>query len=66
MPGPPRQMGVTWSNHLKPESNEYKVQIAREVEQGDPPTARLKTDWRERAEDVVWTILNSPEFVFVP
>ncbi len=66
MPGPPRQMGVTWSNHLKPDSNEIKVEIAREVEQGDPPTARLTADWRERAEDVVWTILNSPEFVFVP
>jgi len=66
MPGPPRQMGVTWSNHLKPDSNEIKVEIAREVEQGDPATARLTADWRERAEDVVWTILNSPEFVFVP
>jgi hypothetical protein len=66
MPGPPRQTGVTWSNHLKPESNEFKVQLAREVEQGDPPTARLTADWRERAEDVIWTILNSPEFVFVP
>jgi hypothetical protein len=66
MPGPPRQMGITWSNHLKPESNEIKVEIAREVEKGDPPTARLTADWRERAEDVVWTILNSPEFVFVP
>ena len=42
------------------------VEIAREVEQGDVPTARLTADWRERAEDVVWTILNSPEFVFVP
>ncbi len=66
MPGPPRQMGVTWSNHLKPDSNEIKVELAREVEQGDPPTVRLTADWRERAEDVVWTILNSPEFVFVP
>jgi hypothetical protein len=66
IPGPPREMGVTWSNHLKPEANEFKMQIAREVEQGDPPTARLVADWRERAEDVVWTIVNSPEFVFVP
>jgi len=66
MPAPPRQAGVTWSNHLKPASNEVKVQLAREVEEGDPATERLTADWRERAEDVVWAILNSPEFVFVP
>lgn len=28
--------------------------------------ARLDTDWRERMEDMVWVLLNSPEFVHVP
>ena len=33
---------------------------------GDPPTTRLEADWRERMEDMVWALVNSPEFVFVP
>jgi hypothetical protein len=37
--------------------------MARE---GDPPTTRLEADWRERMEDMVWALVNSPEFVFIP
>ena len=33
---------------------------------GDPPTARLELDWRERLEDMVWSLINSPEFIFLP
>jgi hypothetical protein len=33
---------------------------------GDPPTARLDANWRGRAEDVLWSMLNAPEFLFVP
>jgi hypothetical protein len=33
---------------------------------GDPPTALLAADWRERMEDMVYALVNSPEFVFVP
>jgi hypothetical protein len=59
-------LGVSWSNHLKPEASDRKIALAHELQQGDPPTRRLTADWRERAEDFVWTLLNSPEFVFVP
>ncbi len=65
-PLPPRNIGVTWSNHLKPEASDRKLALAKELERGDPPTQRLRADWRERAEDMVWTLINSPEFVFVP
>ena len=65
-PLPPRNTGVTWSNHLKPEASDRKLALAKELEAGDPPTKRLQPDWRERAEDLLWTLINSPEFVFVP
>ncbi|HUE74809.1 MAG TPA: DUF1553 domain-containing protein [Pirellulaceae bacterium] len=65
-PGPYKRDGVAWSNHLKPESSDIKIRFAKEVEKGDPPTTRLTADWRERAEDVVWALVNSPEFVWLP
>lgn len=57
---------VSWSNHLSSRANEIKVELQRIVEKGDPPTSRLEADWRERLEDMLWTVMNSPEFVFVP
>lgn len=69
-PGPrptqPKRDGVSWSNHLHPQANEVRVQRQEQVEQGDPPTTLLTADWRQRAEDLVWAVMNSPEFVFVP
>jgi hypothetical protein len=57
---------VSWSNHLNPEATRIKQQLEREARAGDEPTARLAPAWRERMEDAVWALLNSPEFVFVP
>lgn len=65
-PGPPPATGVSWSNHLKPEASDRKLALANELERGDPPTQRLTPDWRERAEDFVWSLINSPEFLFIP
>ncbi|MEX2175725.1 MAG: DUF1553 domain-containing protein [Pirellulaceae bacterium] len=69
-PGPrptwPKRDGVSWSNHLQSESNAIRLAWQKEVEKGDPPTTQLAADWRERAEDLVWTLLNSPEFVWIP
>lgn len=59
-------LGVAWTNHLIPEANDRKIALKHELDRGDPPTQRLVANWRERAEDVVWTLLNSPEFVFMP
>ena len=66
MPKQPARDGVSWSNHLHPQANEVRVQRQIEVEKGDPPTTLLVDDWRSRAEDLVWAVMNSPEFVFVP
>ena len=62
----PQTTLVSWSNHLDPESNEVKVTQEAEVRRGDPPTQRLEKDWRERMEDMLWAIMNSPEFVILP
>lgn len=57
---------VSWSNHLSPEATETMLRLEKAAQAGDPPTRRLTREWRERLEDVVWALVNSPEFVFVP
>ncbi len=61
---PPRY--VSWSNHLTEEANVIKRQREAEARRGDPPTDRLAEPWRRRLEDVLWTMLNAPEFLFMP
>jgi hypothetical protein len=62
----PRAIGVSWSNHLTNEADEAKRELARIAALGDPRTGRLEADWRERAEDLVWSLFNTPEFIFTP
>lgn len=57
---------VSWSNHLSPEATTIQLESEKAVRAGDPPTERLTTAFRERMEDVVWALINSPEFIFVP
>ncbi|MEK6236296.1 MAG: hypothetical protein N2C14_16440, partial [Planctomycetales bacterium] len=57
---------VSWSNHLDPKATKIKQQLEVAARIGDPPTTKLESDWRERLEDVIWAMVNSPEFVFVP
>ena len=56
----------TWTNHLHPAATDLALARQAELEAGDPPSVRLGADWRERAEDAAWVLLNLPEFVFVP
>jgi hypothetical protein len=58
--------GVGWTNQHDPNSTIAQEALRDEVEAGDPATPRLEANWRERYEDVLWTLLNSPEFVFLP
>jgi hypothetical protein len=67
MPPPePRPTGVSWPNHLTEDADRVKRELSAIALRGDSPTPRLTADWRERAEDLVWTLFNTPEFVFLP
>ena len=57
---------ISWTNHLRPEATEIKQRVARAVLRGPAPTVRLNTSWRERCEDLVWSLVNSAEFLAVP
>ncbi|TWU07488.1 Planctomycete cytochrome C [Stieleria varia] len=57
---------VSWSNHLNTQANVIKIQMQERVRKGPPATGRLESQWRQRAEDVVWALINSPEFIMVP
>ena len=63
---PPRLGLVSWSNHLAPEANSIKIEMERRAREGKPPDPRLRSQWREVYEDFVWSIINTPEFVWMP
>ena len=67
-PGTPEKTDrrISWANHFDPESTRIRMEEERKVRMGDPPTSRLTADFRERFEDMVWAILNSPEFSVIP
>ncbi len=56
----------TWSNHLDPKANDLAIETEQQVRRGAPPTDRLDADWRERVEDLLWSLLNTPEWIFTP
>jgi hypothetical protein len=69
MPPPPtrrQRAHVDWEKHLLAESSVELMEAERLAREGEPPTVRLTTDFRERMEDALWSLLSSPEFVFVP
>jgi hypothetical protein len=57
---------VTWTNHLQPEAGPLKESMRAAAEAGDPPTPRLDAEWRQRCEDLIWTLVNAPEMLFRP
>ncbi len=57
---------VTWSNHLRSEANTIQQEHARRAQIGPPADPRLKSEWREVYEDVVWSVANLGEFVWMP
>ena len=59
-------LDVSWNNHLSSDSNRIKVKLERLAREGDPPTQRLRAEWRKQMEDVIYALINSPEFIFIP
>ena len=57
---------VTWSNHLRPESNRIGLELEERAKKGTAADSRLSPDWRDRFEDAVWSLINLPEFIWVP
>ena len=57
---------VSWSNHLDPGANELAVVKEIAGRAGDPYTNALREDWRNRMEDVLWAMLNAPEWIYTP
>ena len=59
---PPRY--VSWYNHLDPIADEIRRREIVSARKGDPPTGQLDSNWRERFEDVIWALVNSPEMIY--
>jgi hypothetical protein len=57
---------VTWSNHLQPEANTIAQEQERRTRTGPPADTRLRPEWRELFEDLVWSLTNNREFVWMP
>ncbi len=55
---------VTWSNHLDGVANTIAQQKEAAARRGDPPTNALDSDWRLRMEDMLWAMLNAPEWIY--
>lgn len=55
-----------WRKHLEAEQTSLMLASQQRVARGETPTARLTDEFRERVEDVLWALINSPEFVVVP
>lgn len=57
---------VSWSNHVDGPANTLAQQKEAAARRGDPPTNALNNDWRRRMEDLLWAILNAPEWIYTP
>lgn len=62
----PHRGFVTWANHFDIRANQLMRDVEREIAAGPAPSSRLQAQWRERAEDALWALLNTPEFQFIP
>ena len=57
---------ATWLNHVTPEANNIQLEVENRVQRGPNPDPRLRTEWREIYEDIIWSLINDREFVWIP
>ncbi|MAS96133.1 MAG: hypothetical protein CMO55_23270 [Verrucomicrobiales bacterium] len=57
---------VSWSNHVDGPANLLAQEKEAAARKGDPPSGALDESWRVHMEDVLWALLNSPEWVYTP
>jgi hypothetical protein len=63
---PPPLPRVTWFNHLSPEATTIALENEKRARRGAPSDPRLKEAWREKFEDMIWSLVNTREFVWLP
>ncbi len=54
---------VSWSNHLDKDATLVRQEQTEAARRGDPPTRQLDATWRRQAEDALWALVNSAEFL---
>lgn len=57
---------VTWLNHVTPDANTIQQENESRVQKGPSPDPRLQPEWREVYEDIIWSLINHRDFVWVP
>lgn len=57
---------VTWLNHVNSEANTIQQEIENRVQKGPAPDPRLRAEWRETYEDIIWSLINGRDFVWMP
>ncbi|HIL69214.1 MAG TPA: DUF1553 domain-containing protein, partial [Verrucomicrobia bacterium] len=57
---------VSWANHFDERASAIRMEEERRLRLGAPPTERLSPEFRERYEDLIWSLINSPEFILIP
>ena len=57
---------VTWGNSMKSKATTVALEAAEKAKKGDPPTSKLESGWRERMEDLVWSLINLSETIYYP
>ncbi|MEI6873435.1 MAG: hypothetical protein WCL08_14250, partial [Verrucomicrobiota bacterium] len=63
---PPPLPRVTWFNHLNSEATTIALENEKRARRGPPSDPRLREPWREKYEDMVWSLVNAREFVWMP
>lgn len=57
---------VTWLNHVTPDANTIQQENENRAQQGPSPDPRLRAEWREVYEDIIWSLINNRDFVWMP